>query len=269
MAQPERLSGGDLGSREEQTGSSPIHLPPKVSDAVEMDNLSPDAKAQSETSTAAGALSSSTAGNTARDADPSQTPLPDKNGSVNTNPATTTNAEGSAQPSAKALGKAPAMSPESADQDAIGPADSNQEPSNPGELTVDILIIIPSTGNRHPFRINEKYLKKRNVNVTGVTEDGKMDPFSITVYTLKELVLREWRREWETPPREPTSIRLIKMGKMLDDKATLAQYDFSPSVTSIIHMTVKPQESVDEEEANKRLKEPGTQSGRSGCCVIL
>lgn len=34
-------------------------------------------------------------------------------------------------------------------------------------------------------------------------------------------------------------------------------------------MTVKPQEIVDEEEANKRLKEPGSQSGRSGCCVIL
>lgn len=49
----------------------------------------------------------------------------------------------------------------------------------------------------------------------------------------------------------------------------LVEYDFSPSVTSIIHMTVKPQEIVDEEEANKRLKEPGTQSGRGGCCVIL
>jgi hypothetical protein len=47
------------------------------------------------------------------------------------------------------------------------------------------------------------------------------------------------------------------------------EYNFAPNVKSIVHMTVKPQEIVDEEEANKRLKEPGSQSGRSGCCVIL
>ncbi|KAH6660770.1 hypothetical protein BKA67DRAFT_530857 [Truncatella angustata] len=265
MVQPGQLPGGDLGSREEQSNLSTTQHLPKPSDAVEMDNLSPDAKAPEAASAAADPASANNAMSSTRDAESSQTPLHENAGPLNT----TTDSGNPAHPSAKALGKAPATHADSPDQDAIGPADSSQEPSVPGELTVDILIIIPTTGNRHPFRINEKYLTKRNVNVTGVTEDGKMDPFSITVYTLKELVLREWRKEWETPPREPTSIRLIKMGKMLDDKATLSQYDFSPSVTSIIHMTVKPQEIVDEEEANKRLKEPGSQSGRSGCCVIL
>lgn len=223
MAEPGRLSGGDLGSREEQLDSS-VPPPPKSFDAVEMDNLSPNTKAEIDAATATGAASPSQHTHTIHDADSSQIPLPDKNGSLDTSP-TTNDAEGAAHPSAKALGKAPATTNEYSDQDAIGPADSTQEPAIPGELTVDVMIIIPSTGNRHPFRINEKYLKKRNVNVTGVTEDGKMDPFSITVYTLKELVLREWRKEWETPPREPTSIRLIKMGKMLDDKTSLSRRD--------------------------------------------
>lgn len=214
MAQPGRFSGGDLGSREEQLDSS-MSLPQKPSDTVEMDNLAPDAKAASATA-------SSTNAHTIHDADTSPTPPSDKAGSPNLNLATA-DVGGSAPPSAKALGKAPATTQDSSDQDAIGPADSSQEPALPGELTVDIMLIIPMTGNRHPFRINEKYLKKRNVNVTGITEDGKMDPFSITVYTLKELILREWRKEWEIPPREPTSIRLIKMGKMLDDKTSLSR----------------------------------------------
>lgn len=217
-----------------------------------MDSLPPSATAKADSSAAATTAKTDAAapgGDSSQQVDPSQdTP---------------------SAPSAKALGKAPATEPEPADQDAIGPADSTQEPAVSGELAVDIMLILPMNGNRHPFRINEKYLKKRNVTVSGVTEDGKLDPFSITVYTLKELILREWRKEWETPPREPTSIRLIKMGKMLDDKLPLNQYNFTPNVKSIVHMTVKPQEIVDEEEANKRLKEPGSQSGRSGCCVIL
>ncbi|KAK6189521.1 hypothetical protein LQW54_013191 [Pestalotiopsis sp. IQ-011] len=244
MSQPERLPGGDPGSREEQQTQSPsTHLPANSSNSVEMDNLPPKSQDPSGASAAPGATSSTIADPAARDAQSAQQiPAPDNSEDIATSQNTETTA-----PSAKALGKAPATAAETKDPDAIGPADSQSEQSAPGELTVDILIIIPSTGNRHPFKINEKYLKKRNVNVTGVTEDGKVDPFSITVYTLKELVLREWRTEWETPPREPTSIRLIKMGKMLDDKATLSH----------------------EEEANKRLKEPSSRSGRSGCCVIL
>ena len=34
-------------------------------------------------------------------------------------------------------------------------------------------------------------------------------------------------------------------------------------------MTVKPQDIIDEEEAAKKVKDSGSQRGRSGCCVIL
>ncbi|KAI0131956.1 hypothetical protein BJ170DRAFT_225070 [Xylariales sp. AK1849] len=269
MAETVRSSGGDLGSREEhlQTTSSTTHQPSKLSDAVEMDNLSP--KPQDTTALPAGS-SASHAENPTQTTNAAQIPLTDKDVSTTIEPSAGEHAP--AVPSAKALGKAPAITAPATEQDAIGPADSGQADSaaeTPGDLTVDIMLIVPTTGARHPFRINEKYLTKRNVQVTSLTEDGKIDPFSITVYTLKELILREWRKEWETPPREPTSIRLIKMGKMLDDKLPLREYNFTPTVKSIVHMSVKPQDYVDEEEANKRLKEPGTQSGGRGCCVIL
>lgn len=54
-----------------------------------------------------------------------------------------------------------------------------------------------------------------------MTEGGKKDPFSISVYTLKELILREWREEWEAQPSSPSSIRLIYFGRLLDDKTAL------------------------------------------------
>jgi hypothetical protein len=84
----------------------------------------------------------------------------------------------------------------------------------------NITLLLP-TGARHPYKLDEKYLSKRNVDLPDVTESGKRDPFSISVYKLKELILREWREEWETPPASPSSIRLIHFGKLLDDKEQL------------------------------------------------
>jgi hypothetical protein len=49
------------------------------------------------------------------------------------------------------------------------------------------MLLLPSTGARHPYKIDERYLKKRNVTI----ED--MDPYNISVYTLKELIWRDWR----------------------------------------------------------------------------
>lgn len=118
--------------------------------------------------------------------------------------------------------------PSTAEQEpmAIGPADSSEE-SVKGEPVIEIMLIVTSSNTRHPFKIHEKYLRRRNVNVTALNEEGKMDITSITVYTLKELILRDWRQEWEAAPREPTSIRLIRMGKLLEDKSTLKSKSFT------------------------------------------
>ncbi|KAI1466963.1 uncharacterized protein F4812DRAFT_71997 [Daldinia caldariorum] len=172
--------------------------------------------------------------------------------------------------SLKASGNTPTSSD---DHDHDHDHDLTIDPVEPGaeslssDLVVDIMLLLTS-GARHPFRIDEKYLAKRNVTVTGKTEDGKMDPFSITVYTLKELILRDWRKEWDQPPREPSAIRLIHFGKLLEDRNQLSHYHFRTS-RNVIHMTIKPQDLIDEEEAAKKVKDSGSHSGRSGCCVIL
>lgn len=104
--------------------------------------------------------------------------------------------------------------------------------------TIVINLLLTSTGTRHPYKIDEKYLAKRNVTAEG--EDGAFDPFVISVYTLKELIWRDWREgmslinnrstqalancllvEWEPRPSSPSAIRLIHFGRLLDDKLPL------------------------------------------------
>ena len=101
---------------------------------------------------------------------------------------------------------------------AIGPSsDSPVVPAKDAEEAGPTLLItlLLTSGARHPFKLDAKYLQKRSVEVSG------NDPFNLSVYKLKELILREWREEWEAKPSSPSSIRLISFGKLLDDKAPL------------------------------------------------
>lgn len=125
----------------------------------------------------------------------------------------------------------PSTRQDRADSLSIGAADDpDSSPSNPADGPVCNITLLLPTGARHPYKIDDKYLAKRNVEVPEVTENGKKDPFSVSVYKLKELILREWRDEWEGKPASPSSIRLIHFGKLLDDKEQLKSTLLSPSV---------------------------------------
>ncbi|KAJ9639138.1 uncharacterized protein PV06_07310 [Exophiala oligosperma] len=129
---------------------------------------------------------------------------------------------------------------------AIGPSsDSPVVPAKDVEVTGPVLVVtlLLTSGARHPFRLDNKYLIKRNVEV------AENDPFNLSVYKLKELILREWREEWETKPSSPNYIRLISMGKMLDDKASLKDYKFGTESPNVLHMTIKPQDYIEDEDA--------------------
>ena len=116
----------------------------------------------------------------------------------------------------------PAPAIQRLDSVAIGPSidvDPKLVTSDAGPVLLITLLL--TSGARHPYKLDEKYLTKRNVVVPALTEGGRKDPYSISVYTLKELILREWREEWETQPSSPSSIRLIYFGRLLDDKTPL------------------------------------------------
>ncbi|KAF2120777.1 hypothetical protein BDV96DRAFT_485040 [Lophiotrema nucula] len=177
--------------------------------------------------------------------------------------------------------------------EAIGPSTDTPaaKPDNTNGPVVVITLLL-TTGARHPYKIDEKYLKKRNVNVEA------MDPYNISVYTLKELIWRDWREgactmshhtcdclsmvingltciaEWESRPTSPSSIRLIHFGRMLDDKSPLKECRFQTEAPNVVHMTVKPQEIVDEEDAKTgkggRARGEDGEESHAGCrCIIL
>lgn len=142
-------------------------------------------------------------------------------------PAQSENAEQTAASKGKETDTtSPAIQPLNERQDsimAIGPAQdeikADSGPENDGPVCNITLLL--TTGTRHPYKLDAKYLTRRNVSVPEKTETGQPDPFSISIYTLKELILREWRSDWETKPASPSSIRLIHFGKLLDDKEPL------------------------------------------------
>ncbi|OJJ77133.1 hypothetical protein ASPBRDRAFT_24841 [Aspergillus brasiliensis CBS 101740] len=167
----------------------------------------------------------------------------------------------SASPEQNDEAKAPAAGSEPSSQ--VSDEAAKEEEDTGPSLVITLLLI---TGSRHPFKIDGKYLRKRSVNVENY------DPFAMSVYTLKELIWREWRQDWEPRPSSPSSIRLISFGKLLDDKAPLSDSKFSRDAPNVVHMTVKPQEIVDEEDAKSKPSYPREResSERSpGCrCII-
>jgi len=150
---------------------------------------------------------------------------------------------------------------------AIGPSSDQPMPvAKDTEGPVLVITLLLTNGARHPFKLDSKYLTKRNVSVT------ENDPFNMSVYTLKELILREWREEWEQKPTNASSIRLISFGKLLEDKNPLKDSRFSHDSPNVVHMTIKPQEIVDEEDAKGALSvRDRERSERSpGCrCVVI
>ncbi|CAO2650357.1 Nn.00g016490.m01.CDS01 [Neocucurbitaria sp. VM-36] len=125
--------------------------------------------------------------------------------------------------------------------EAIGPStDTPAAAPDNSNGPVLVIMLLLTTGARHPYKIDERYLKKRNVAIEA------MDPYNISVYTLKELIWRDWREDCR----------------------------FQIDTPNVVHMTVKPQEVVDEEENAKTGKGVNRRDGEdeptAGCrCVIL
>ncbi|KAK3358556.1 ubiquitin-related domain-containing protein [Lasiosphaeria ovina] len=170
---------------------------------------------------------------------------------------------------------APAPIEKQSEDDSLSIEPSDPPVSSTGanaEMPVCTITLLLPTGARHPYKIDEKYLAKRNVEIPDVTESGRKDPFSISVYKLKELILREWREEWDGKPASPTSIRLIHFGKLLDDKEQLKKYQFTIDSPNVVHMSVRPPEMMEEDEAGKgksTSRDGRSREGGGGCCVIL
>ena len=72
---------------------------------------------------------------------------------------------------------------------AIGPSSDKPTPLPKEAETAGVLMItlLLTSGARHPYKIDDKYIKKRNVNIEG------NNPINLSIYDLKNLIWREWR----------------------------------------------------------------------------
>ena len=72
---------------------------------------------------------------------------------------------------------------------AIGPSSDKPTPLPKEAESENVLMItlLLTNGARHPYKIDDKYLKKRNVSVEGD------NPINLSIYDLKNLIWREWR----------------------------------------------------------------------------
>lgn len=246
------------------------------SDAVPMESIpqaqsesSPAGTAPTTTATQAGSTTiadAPTSSDTTDAADPVDTMSPDKDG----------NKDKPADASSAAVASPPRLKDRSDSVMAIGPALDDISAMTPGGADGPVcqITLLLTTGTRHPYKIDARYLARRNVPVPENTETGQPDPFSISIYTLKELILREWRSDWEAKPASPSSIRLIHFGKLLDDKEQLRKYQFTTDSPNVVHMSIRPQD-LDDEEPKSNSKAGGSggagsaREGGSNCCVIL
>lgn len=164
MASSTAMASGGAGEREERQGNSQVG-----SSAVELNRLSAhqhvQSSAQDQTATTSPSTGEKSASQPQSDnqiqSSATQTSFPEETPAL------------VARKEAEAIGPATDAPPSMQHDPAAGPA-------------VMITLLLP-TGARHPFKIDEKYLKKRNVSV----ED--MNPVNISVYTMKELIWRDWR----------------------------------------------------------------------------
>lgn len=273
MAEPNRQTTEMSGGQNPKPIDEPnTHGQP--SDAVPMADL-PQSNPDGPAAQAADPSSSSTkpqvetAANTATTNATSNEPLSSSKATEQVNADAAATAEDPAADSIAA--PPPPAKTNTSDSFAIGPSVDHVQSVQPSDHLVCNITLLLTTGARHPYRLDDKYLSKRNVTVPGKTEDGKDDPFTISVYTLKELILREWREEWDPKPASPSSIRLIHFGKLLDDKEPLKQYHFSAESANVVHMTVRPADIVDEEEpkGGGKSSSGGARRSGGGCCVIL
>ena len=74
---------------------------------------------------------------------------------------------------------------------AIGPATDRPVPLSK-EATIEgpvllITLLLANTGARHLFKLDARYLRKRGVEVE------ENNPINMSLYKLKELILRDWR----------------------------------------------------------------------------
>ncbi|PWW72181.1 hypothetical protein C7212DRAFT_355135 [Tuber magnatum] len=163
------------------------------------------------------------------------------------------------QPTLPTVNNAVTISPGSTTENSTPPPPpsemkppSSSLPITPSKPALSITLLLIS-GVRHQFLINEPYLESHSVT-GGTGKDSLKDPFEMSVWQLKECVWKDWRDEWGQRPASALFIRLIHFGRMLDDKQHLRDCKLNQDLPNVVHMTIRPAETGDDEMTQRSAK---------------
>ncbi|KAK9461013.1 uncharacterized protein V1516DRAFT_674749 [Lipomyces oligophaga] len=124
----------------------------------------------------------------------------------------------------------PATDPLSVDSQAILP-DSVSATDKP-KLSPLYLSLLPLSGVRVALSLDQDYITKHGIRAPG--------PDAMTVLDLKECLLADWSLDWGDFPGDTDHIRLIYLGRLLDDKDSLLDSRLSRSGHNVIHLSTRP-----------------------------
>lgn len=157
---------------------------------------------------------------------------------------------------------------------------------SPAPETLNVTLLLMSA-LRVSIRVDSQFLKAHDAG-------DDTAPGDFTVGALKDVLFGMWHENWGNAPVDPSHIRLIHLGKVLEEEQTLDQCGIVPEGANVVHMSVKP-ESFDLEtpvkvqkksmlrhrrgnsstgggdhgsRGNARDSSSGRQSS-GGCCIIL
>uniref|UniRef100_A0A060T4Z0 ARAD1C01804p n=1 Tax=Blastobotrys adeninivorans TaxID=409370 RepID=A0A060T4Z0_BLAAD len=148
------------------------------------------------------------------------------------------------------------------DHNESGQKDAHDEPEDPNALKLTLLLI---SGMRTVLKLDKTFLQTHSLS--GLAQ-------KMSVGDLRKSLFKSWRDDWGTSPAGVANIRLIHLGKVLEDSQTLEECGLVPTNSiNVVHLSVKP-ESFELESSSKakskgrRRTSGGDDSHHSRCCII-
>ncbi|KAG5360935.1 hypothetical protein CJU89_4033 [Yarrowia sp. B02] len=136
------------------------------------------------------------------------------------------------------------------------------------------ITILLSSGERVEWNLDDSFLTSNNLSVKSCDE--------ATVGQLKQCIAAKWAEfKTNSPSPDPSRLRLIFLGKILEDTQTLDNVGLgsnSPQhVSSVIHVSVRPESfQLDSKKTptNSYSVQAGgvsedSSSGRCSCCIVM
>ena len=105
------------------------------------------------------------------------------------------------------------------------------EKENESTQSISITLLHIS-GEKVTVSVDDAFMGKHSQIITSSS--------SFSVYQFKHCILADWNEKWGPAPPSPSYIRLIFLGKVLDDSNDFESYKFSRSSKNILHLSVKP-----------------------------